>query len=125
MKGFLFWLAAAALLPGTSASGAGVIALQPRAYNELFWAAKWARWERSCKHSDALRWFTRKYGTRFQTVRLRYTSMFAESQFPELPPELVDGTIVWSCRTGRHSDQKRKFVRILNEQEVELGLSKR
>ncbi len=122
---FWFWLATTIAAPAAAATTTGVPAIDSKAYNELFWAAKWSRWERSCNDKDAVQWFARNYGTRFEALRLKYVSMFAKTPFPELPFELVDGTLVWSCRTGRHSDRERTFVRILRNHEIELGVRNR
>jgi hypothetical protein len=103
------------------ASCANIGPLQPQDYDHLYWAAKWARWERSCYQSNSIAWFDELYGRRFSALRHSYQTAFPEILFPELPSELVDGTVVWSCRTGRHTDKAEAFARILREQEAIIG----
>ena len=125
MRGAWFWLAMTIATPAVAATSTGASANDPKAYEELYWAAKWTRWERSCNDKNAVQWFAKNYGTRFEALRLKYVSTFAKTPFSELPAELVDETLVWSCCIGRRSDRERTFVRILRRQEIELGLRNR
>ena len=121
MRKLGIWIVAAALLSGSVESHAEKPAVQPQTYDEVYWAAKWARWEAACNHLDAIQWFEKKYGTRFEVIRSRYAALRADMQFPKLPNDLMDGT-VWSCRIGHHTDQERKFARILKDREFQVGL---
>jgi hypothetical protein len=107
------------------AGNAGAAAIQPQSYDEIFWAAKWARWEAACSQKNAISRFSKKYGSRYEALRLRYAGIFPAAKFPDLPEELNDGTVVWSCQYGYHDNQERKFSGILKRQEIALGLRKK
>ena len=125
MRRGLAWLIGVMAAPMALAASAMATTPNPKLYDHLFWAAKWVRWERSCYHSEPIQWFNQKYGSRFEALKTRYSLMFTDLNFSDLPPELADRTVVWSCKIGRHRDLERKFVRILNEQEITFGLRER